>query len=306
MCFALRKTLRRGLSEVPLIFRRMRSFLRSRPTIRIAMASLTSAGLRGLARLLADLLALITNALAPVGLRRTESANLGRRLPHRLLVRTGQDDDCSLGISGNLAFDPLRKGEGDGMREAERQVEDLALELRAVAGADQLQRSRVPLGDALHHAADQGPGQSLVAGTVTTRDYRRDQHRSAVDLGRDARRKRALEGALGALDLDGAVLHRRADALGQGDGALADARLLEAFLKRSLRGHGAHQTSHSSSPPTRCLRASRSVMTPRLVLRMEIPMPEQTLSMRSWRTYTRRPGVDTRRRPSMADWRSRP
>src|SRR5208283_5385366 len=97
MCLALRNTLRRGCSEVPLIFLRMRSFLRSRPTICIAIVvvslpalpvlvyehedsrikSLLAAGLRGLASLLADLLALVANALATVGLRRTKATDLG-------------------------------------------------------------------------------------------------------------------------------------------------------------------------------------------------------------------------------------
>src|SRR5580700_113938 len=117
MCLALRKTLRRGFSDVPLIFWRMRSFLRSRPTIRIAMASLPSAGLGGLARLLADLLALISHALAAVRLRRPEAPDLRRRLAHRLLVRTGQDDDCSLGVAGDLALDARGERKRDGVRE---------------------------------------------------------------------------------------------------------------------------------------------------------------------------------------------
>src|ERR1700722_11705354 len=175
MCFALRKTLRRGLSDVPLIFWRMRSFLRSRPTIRIAMASLPSAGLGGLARLLADLLALIAHALAPVRLGGPEGADLRRRLPHRLLVRTGQDDDCSFGVAGDLAFHALGEREGDGMGEAEGQVKDLPFQLGAIPRPDELQRPRVPFGHALDHPADERPGETLKARAVAPGHGRRDQ-----------------------------------------------------------------------------------------------------------------------------------
>src|SRR6516165_1541815 len=106
MCFALRNTLSRGRSAVPLIFRRIRSFRRSRPTICIAMASLSS-GLRGLARLLADLLALVAHALAPVRLGRPEAADLGGGLAHHFLVGTGENEECSLGVTGDLAFHAL-------------------------------------------------------------------------------------------------------------------------------------------------------------------------------------------------------
>src|SRR5580693_2170378 len=117
---ALRKTLRRGWSEVPLIFRRMRSFLRSRPTICMAML-LASARLRGLAGLLADLLALVPHALAAVGLGWAEAADLRGRLPHALLVGAREDDDRALGVARDLALDALGERERDGVREAEAQ-----------------------------------------------------------------------------------------------------------------------------------------------------------------------------------------
>src|SRR5580693_8402183 len=122
MCFALRKTLRRGRSAVPLIFRRIRSLRRSRPTICIAMASLPS-GLRGLARLFADLLTLVAHALAAVGLGRPEAADLGGSLPHHFLVGTREDEECSLGVARDLAFDPLGQREDDRVGEAEGEVD---------------------------------------------------------------------------------------------------------------------------------------------------------------------------------------
>jgi len=99
-------------------------------------------------------------------------------------------------------------------------------------------------------------------------------------------RERTCELAFGALHIDLAVLDVDGDALWDVHHALADARLANAFDEasrlNSLLSH--HQTSQRSSPPTRCLRASRSVMTPRLVLRIDTPRPERTRGMRSWRT----------------------
>src|ERR1035438_4419463 len=138
MCRALRNTLRRGLSAVPLIFRRILSFRRSRPTICIAMASLPS-GLRGLARLFADLLALIPHALATVRFRRPEPSDLGGGLTHHFLVGAREDHESPLRVCRDLAFDPLRQREEDRMRKPEGEVHRLPLELGAVAGAHELQ-----------------------------------------------------------------------------------------------------------------------------------------------------------------------
>src|ERR1700735_2979555 len=193
MCFALRKTLRRGRSRVPLILRRMRSFLRSRPTICIAMVSRPSScfprssesrcrrrrrcrvstarahesfpdlwllellpALRGsLAGLLADLLALVANALPPVRLRRPEAAELGCRLPHLLFVGPGEDDDRPLGVARDLDLDPLRDREVYRVGEAERQVQNRTLHLGAVTRADELEGLRVASGGPLDHPVDE-------------------------------------------------------------------------------------------------------------------------------------------------------
>src|SRR5262249_11700518 len=112
------------------------------------------------------------------------------------------------------------------------------------------------------------------------------EHREdgAFDLHRHVGRERTRKLALGALHVDLAVLEGDGDALGDVHHALADARLANAFEKASSSLLSHHQTSQRSSPPTRCLRASRSVMTPRLVLRIDTPRPERTRGMRSWRT----------------------
>ena len=92
------------------------------------------------------------------------------------------------------------------------------------------------------------------------------------------------------------------DALGQSrPGACRRATGVARAGCRAVRCGIHHHTSQRSSPPTFCWRASRSRHQRRCdVLRIEMPRPEQTRGMRSWRTYTRRPGRETRRMPSNA------
>ena len=129
MCFALRKTLRRGClgrpvdllpdAQLPALAphdshrHRRRSYL---PPL------LASAGLRGLARLLADLLALVADTLAAVGLRRPEAADLGGRLAHRSLSEPVRITIVPFESPGISHLTPCGQREGDGVREAEGEV----------------------------------------------------------------------------------------------------------------------------------------------------------------------------------------
>src|SRR5579885_764036 len=81
-----------------------------------------------LAFLAEDVLAGVLHALALVGLRRTETAQLGGNLADLLLVDAGDDD---LGRLRRRDRDPLRDRIVDVVREAELQVELLALHRRA-------------------------------------------------------------------------------------------------------------------------------------------------------------------------------
>src|SRR6266545_2080250 len=79
--------------------------------------------LRSLPHLAADVLALVTDALALVRLGRAHLANLGRDLADLLLVDALDDD---LRGYGHLEADALRRVDDDGMR-----VADVELERRA-------------------------------------------------------------------------------------------------------------------------------------------------------------------------------
>src|SRR5262252_9846895 len=83
-----------------------------------------------------DVLVRIPHALALVGLRRAVGANFGRDLPDELLV---QPLDHDLGLRRRLDFHALGHRVHHRVREAEREVELVALSLGAIADPDQRQ-----------------------------------------------------------------------------------------------------------------------------------------------------------------------
>src|SRR6185503_4322603 len=83
-----------------------------------------------------DVLTHIPHALALVGLRRAPVAQIGRDLAHLAPVHTLDDD---LVLARRLDRDTRRNRVLDGMREAERQVQLLALHRGAIADADELE-----------------------------------------------------------------------------------------------------------------------------------------------------------------------
>ena len=76
------------------------------------------------------------------------------------------------------------------MREAEREVERLALHLGAVTGADELERLHVAVGGALDHPVDDRAGEALEARAVAAGDGRDDVELGALDLDLHVRRER--------------------------------------------------------------------------------------------------------------------
>src|SRR5215204_5816491 len=94
-----------------------------------------------------DTLTGITNALALVRLGLAITTDLGGHLADLLLVRALDQD---LGLRRRLDRDPLGRRVDDRVREAEREVQVLALRLRTVADADQLELLLVALRHAVH------------------------------------------------------------------------------------------------------------------------------------------------------------
>src|SRR5262249_54473217 len=142
MCLFDRNTDRRGRAAVPRTFLRTRWWRRLRASTLCSVISRTSSvstarvpsSLRRLAGLAEDALGGVADALALVGLGLADLADVGRDLPHELLVGPLDRD---AGGRGHLEGDALRRVDRHGVREPE-----LELELRgplrhgAVADAD--------------------------------------------------------------------------------------------------------------------------------------------------------------------------
>src|SRR5262249_31201298 len=149
----------------------------------------------------------------------------------------------------DLGRDALGQLEHHRVREAERHVQLLPGDFRAVTDAVDLELALEPVGDALDHVGDHGAHHAVLRAVLAAVVSALDVDLRAAVLDGTAARDVALELALRPLDRHVAVLDGDGDALRDGD------RL------SSYAGHGYH-TSQRSSPPRPALRASRSVMTP--------------------------------------------
>src|SRR5215210_2451806 len=212
-----------------------------------------------LARLAADLLAYVPNALALVWLRRAHRAQLGGNLTHQLLVGSL---DLDHGVVVNRDLDPLGSLVLYGMGVAHDQVHAIGLGLGLVTDALDLQALGEPLGNALDHVLHQGPGQPVQCLVPL---FLAGPGHSELVFGKrqlHVRVQRAAELATGplhghsiSLDLEGDTLRHR------------------HRLPSDSRHSSSYHTTASSSPPRFALRASRSVMRPRGVDTMAMPSP---------------------------------
>src|SRR6266849_8877192 len=98
-----------------------------------------------------DDLAGVAHALALVGLRRLVRADLGSDLADPLAIDALDDD---LGLRRRLRLHALGQQVHDRVREAEREIQLVALRLRTVADADEREALLEALAYALHHVGD--------------------------------------------------------------------------------------------------------------------------------------------------------
>src|SRR3954452_12304637 len=242
-----------------------------------------------LADLPGDVLALVADSLALVGLRRPLLADDGGDLADLLLVVALDDHARRL---RHLELDALRRLDRHGMRVAERQLEVAALELRAVADALDLEGLGKARRDTFHHVRHERAGEPVQGAVLGAVRRAGDEQLLALLLDVD-RAVLALEQVTSrAGHADDLRLDRDGHAGGDGDGLLSDA------------AHLGYQTSATTSPPTPARRASWPVITPCDVDTMAVPMPPRTFGMCLATTSVRCPGRDTRRRPEMTDVRS--
>src|SRR3990172_7975986 len=180
--------------------------------------------LAGLAGLMANMLADITDALALVGFGRAHLANVGGDLADEFLVAPGHSNLARLGIhvEGNSrrGWNPHRMGEAD------IQDQVLSFQLRPITDAFHLELAAKASADAKHHVVKQGPRQS-VQGTrpgLIRRPF--DPNRLPGDGDLHVGMKAAGQLALGSTHLHVAPVDFHLHAVGQFDRHSTDARHL--------------------------------------------------------------------------------
>src|SRR6185436_4450750 len=159
MCDTLRNTVRRGLSAVPAMRFRMRNLMRSRRSsfVLILISAIRNPGSEiplgsGLSGLLLQHFTRVANALLLIRVGLAQAAEVGGDLADQLPI-DARHRDVRLLVDGDI--DPLGDVEDHRMRIAEREVNLLALHLRAVADADDVELLLPALGDAEHGIVDQ-------------------------------------------------------------------------------------------------------------------------------------------------------
>src|SRR5690606_36536667 len=133
MCWEERYTHRRTTSSSRIFRRALRARRR-----RDSFFSLICYALLLLGFFAKDDFICIAHALALVRLRTAEVANFSGHLSTHLLVDALQHD---VGLAGGLGHDAFRQFVVDRVREAQREVQHLALGLRAVTDTNELQLS---------------------------------------------------------------------------------------------------------------------------------------------------------------------
>src|SRR3954453_7306877 len=218
----------------------------------------TETGSCALSYLPRDVLALVADALALVGLRRPLLADDGGDLADLLLGDPLHDHARGL---GHLELDALRRLDRHGMRVAERELEVAALELGAIADALDLQGLREAVGDALDHVRHERAREPVKRTVLRPVGRARDEDVAVLLANLDRARLALVQIALRPGHANDLRLDRHGDAGGDVDGLLTDT------------GHGSYQTWATTSPPTPALRASWPVITPREVEMIVVPMP---------------------------------
>src|SRR6185295_14151411 len=214
-----RKTESRGRSSVPRTRERTRSRRRPRATtfmlVRIRKPLRSSRRRRrGLARLPADTFLGVLDALGFVRLWRPELADRRRHLAEQLAIGALERDDHH---ALDLRAHAVGQLEGDGMRIAEGQEQEVLARLRAVTDAVDLEHAREALADALDHVGDEHAREPVQALGATRLLAPREDHLVALDLDGDLGLDAPLELALRPLGTHESIVHVELDARRQDD-----------------------------------------------------------------------------------------
>src|SRR3954449_6313830 len=212
-----------------------------------------------LADLPGDVLALVADALALVGLRRPLLADVGGELAD-LLLGVALDDHAR-GL-GHLELDALRRLDGHGVRVAELELEVLALQRGAVADTLDLERLREAGRDALDHVGDQRARQPVQGAVLAAVGGAGDEQLAILLLDADVAVLAFGQVAARTDHADDLGLHGDGHAVGNGDGLAADtthgclpdlrhdlaadARLAGIVAGQDARGRGDDRGAHAA------------------------------------------------------------
>src|SRR5512145_1158931 len=225
MCDTLRNTRSRGRSAVPAIRLRCRSAMRCRRSffVLIFMASASSYRLPALlrarlSRLLLEHFARVPDPLLLIGIGLAEAPDVRRDLSDLLPVDPGYGD---VRLLVDRDVDALRDIEHDRVRIAQRKDDLLALQLRTIPDADDVEVLPEALGHAANGVRDQTARQSVKLAERGVLLERPCLEVITVHLEPDARRQRLPQLALRSLDFHRTGLNVDLDTLRNGDGLLA-------------------------------------------------------------------------------------
>ena len=163
----------------------------------------------------------------------------------------------------------------NGVREAQRQDQLVALLGSAVADALNFQILAEAFGNTNHHVVDDGAGQAMEAAGLFLVIGAGNQNLIALNVNVHEGMVFGMQGTLGALHGDGVLgrvdldFHTR----GNDDGFSSNSR--HCLLPLS------YHTKARTSPPTWAARAALSVMTPFEVEMIAVPRPFMTLGISS-------------------------
>src|SRR5229473_4547701 len=174
-----------------------------------------------LALLAADGFLRVLDALALVGLGRPHLADLCGGEAHQVLVGPLHRDPVRLGVV--LGADAFGERKLHRVRETHREVDLLALQLRLVPDAGDVQRPLEALGDALDHVGDQRAGEAVQLARAARVVRPVDLHLPVLDGHLHLAVELLRDLALGPLDLDQAGLRVDLHLLGDLDGKPSDA-----------------------------------------------------------------------------------
>src|SRR5438270_6367527 len=217
-----RNTTRRGFCGVPLTLPRTRLWRRSRPSLTVKLGTL--------AHLPAHVLALVANALALVGLRRANLANLGGRLADLLFVGALDHD---LRRRGDLEADARPRLDRDGMGIADLQLEVGALERSAIADALDLEALLEALRHALDHVRDERAREPVEGAVLAALGRAGDDELSVALLDLHPRRHLLRQLAERPVHLHAAGRDGDVDARGNLDWPVSDSAHLPLATRRS-------------------------------------------------------------------------